>query len=113
MGGLRLAFCMRMQVRLRSCCGPPRMGKAALPKALTTQRSWESPFKGETEQERLSERAHQDRDIVYFLQQPETHSFRLYHDYTESRTGVNGYANVVRQGSSASHPSASIVDTGE
>jgi hypothetical protein len=90
-----------------------QQGPAALPKALTTQRSWESPFEGETEQDRLSERAHQDRDIVYFLQQPETHAFKLYHDYTESRVGVNGYANVVREGSVASHPSASILDTGE
>jgi hypothetical protein len=90
-----------------------QVGTAAAPKALTTQRSWESPFVGETEQDRLSERAHQDRDIVYFLQQPETHAFSLYHDYTESRVGVNGYANVVRKGSVASHPSASILDTGE
>ena len=90
-----------------------QVGAAALPKALTTQRSWESPFEGETEEERLSERAHQDRDIVYFLQQPETHAFSLYHDYTETRAGVNGYANVVREGSVASHPSASILDTGE
>jgi hypothetical protein len=90
-----------------------QVGAAALPKVLTAQRSWESPFVGETEQDRLSERAHQDRDIVYFLQQPETHAFSLYHDYTESRAGVNGYANVVRQGSVASHPSASILDTGE
>jgi hypothetical protein len=90
-----------------------QMGKAALPKAATKQRSWESPFKGETEEDRLSERAHQDRDIVYFLQQPETHAFSLYHDYTESRPGVNGYANVVREGSVASHPAATILDTGE
>src|SRR5271169_1695533 len=90
-----------------------QVGAASLPKALTALRSWESPFQGETEQDRLSERAHQDRDIVYFLQQPETHAFSLYHDYTESRAGVNGYANVVRQGSVASHPSASILDTGE
>ena len=90
-----------------------QVGAAALPRALTTQRSWESPFEGETEQQRLSERAHQDRDIVYFLQQPETHAFSLYHDYTETRAGVNGYANVVREGSVASHPSASILDTGE
>jgi hypothetical protein len=90
-----------------------QVGAAALPKPVTTQRSWESPFMGETEQERLSERAHQDRDIVYFLQQPETHAFSLYHDYTESRTGVSGYANIVREGSVASHPSASILDTGE
>jgi len=88
-------------------------GTAAVPKASTTARSWESPFQGETEQDRLSERAHQDRDIVYFLQQPETHAFGLYHDYTESRAGVNGYANVVRTGSVASHPSATVLDTGE
>ncbi len=90
-----------------------QLGAAALPKDLTTRRSWESPFEGETEKDRLSERAHQDREIVYFLQQPETHAFSLYHDYTEMRTGVNGYANVVRAGSVASHPSARILDTGE
>jgi hypothetical protein len=83
------------------------------PRALTDKRSWESPFQAETEESRLSERAHQDRDIVYFLQQPETHAFDLYHDYTEKRAGINGYANVVREGSVASHPAASILDTGE
>ncbi len=88
-------------------------GAAALPKKPTQERSWESPFTGETEEERLAERAHQDREIVYFLQQPQTHAFSLYHDYTESRPGVNGYANVVREGSVASHPSAGILDTGE
>src|SRR5215472_11052548 len=62
---------------------------------------------------RLSERAHQDRDIVYFLQQPETHSFDLYHDYTEARPGTDKYLNVVRKGSRASKPSARILDTGE
>jgi hypothetical protein len=88
-------------------------GAAALPRSLAATRSWESPFIGDTEQERLAERAHQDRDIVYFLQQPETHAFSLYHDYTESRPGISGYANIVRDGSIASHPSASILDTGE
>ncbi len=63
--------------------------------------------------ERFSERAHQDRDIVYFLQQPETHSFDLYHDYTESRPGTDKYLNVVRQGSRASNPSARILDIGQ
>jgi hypothetical protein len=90
-----------------------RTGAAAIPKAATKQRSWESPFEGATEESRLSERAHQDRDIVYFLQQPETHAFALYHDYTETRAGVNAYANVVRKGSVASNPSATILDTGE
>ncbi|HEX3968671.1 MAG TPA: hypothetical protein VHW70_11945 [Edaphobacter sp.] len=88
-------------------------GAAALPRALMREKSWESPFQGEVERERLSERAYQDRDIVYFLQQPETHAFSLYHDYTEKRPGINGYANVVRTGSVASNPSAYVLDTGE
>ena len=62
---------------------------------------------------RLSERARQDREIVYFLQQPETHAFDLYHDYTESRPGMDRYLNVVRGGSAVSNPSALILDTGE
>ena len=62
---------------------------------------------------RISERAIQDREIVYFLQQPETHSFRLYHDYTEVRPGVAEYRNVVRGGSTVSDPSAVLLDTGE
>jgi len=70
-------------------------------------------FAGAQEENRLDERAHQDRDIVYFLQQPETHSFGLYHDYTESRLGTDKYLNVVRKGSRASKPSARILDTGE
>src|SRR5258707_6954139 len=49
-------------------------GAAAVPKPLMATRSWESPFAGLPEQERLSERAHQDRDIVSFLQHPETHA---------------------------------------
>ena len=61
----------------------------------------------------LPERAHQDREIVYFLQQPETHAFDLYHDYTESRAGVGVYLNVVRAGSTVSRPSGRILDTGE
>ena len=47
---------------------------------------------------RLSDRAHQDREIVYFPNDPSTHSFSLYHDYTESRPGVAHYFNVVRAG---------------
>lgn len=62
---------------------------------------------------RLEERAHQTREIVYFLQQPETHSFDLYHDYTETRPGVDRYLNVVRAGSTVSKPRAVLLDTGE
>ena len=63
--------------------------------------------------ERLSERAHQDRTIVYFLRQPESHTFDLYHDYTETRAGADKYLNVVRKGSASSAPSARNLDTGE
>ena len=61
----------------------------------------------------FSERAFEDRDITYFLQQPGTNSFRLFHDYTESRPGMDRYLNVVRAGSSASDPEAYNLDTGE
>jgi hypothetical protein len=88
-------------------------GASAAPHPSTQKRSWEAPFEGETEKQRLSERAHQDRDIVYFLQQPETHAFSLYHDYTESRPGMDKYLNVVREGSTVSDPSAYVLDTGE
>lgn len=62
---------------------------------------------------RLDERAHQSREIVYYLQQPETHAFDLYHDYTESRAGTDRYLNVVRAGSTVSNPRAVLLDTGE
>jgi len=88
-------------------------GAGAVPRAPGSAKSWEAPFDGETEKERLSERADEDHEIVYFLQQPETHSFRLYHDYTESRPGVDKYFNVVRTGSKVSAPSAYLLDTGE
>jgi hypothetical protein len=62
---------------------------------------------------RLGERARQNREIVYFLQQPETHAFDLYHDYTESRPGTSTYLNEVRAGSTVSNPHARNLDTGE
>lgn len=68
---------------------------------------------GAQERPGLSERAAQTREIVYFLQQPETHAFDLYHDYTEARPGVDRYLNVVRAGSTVSNPSARVLDTGD
>ena len=62
---------------------------------------------------RLDERAYQNREIVYFLQQPESHAFDLYHDYTEARPGTSTYLNVVRAGSTVSKPSARNLDTGD
>ncbi len=59
------------------------------------------------------DRAHQSRDIVYDLQQPETHAFSLYHDYTETRAGTDHYVNVVRTGSVVRDPGGRDLDTGE
>jgi hypothetical protein len=98
---------------LKARTGAPT-GAAAAPRPLTNARSWEAPpAQGPTERSRLSERSTQDRDIVYFLQQPETNAFSLYHDYTESREGIDKYLNVVRTGSKVSNPSGVILDTGE
>ena len=61
----------------------------------------------------LDERAAQSREIVYYLNAPETHSFALTHDYTETKPGVAAYVNIVRAGSTARDPSARDLDTGE
>ena len=61
----------------------------------------------------FSERARQDREIVYFLKAPETHSFELYHDVTIREAFRSTYVNVVRTGSKVSNPSALCLDTGE
>jgi hypothetical protein len=116
-GRLRVSFMHQAPgaaaLAIKAATGAP-IGDAAKPRALTNARSWESPpAQGPTERARLSERAHQDRDIVYFLHQPATNAFSLYHDYTESREGVDTYLNVVRTGSTVSNPSAKILDTGE
>jgi len=66
-----------------------------------------------SEAKKFGERARQTRDIVYFLREPATHAFDLYHDYTEEKAGTARYVNVVRPGSTATNPSAKDLDTGE
>jgi len=89
---------------------PARLGLAALALASLCGR----PASGQEDRAaRLSARAHQDREIVYFLREPESHSFSLYHDFSESRRGHDRYLNVVRRGSTVSDPSAVLLDTGE
>src|SRR5207245_9270582 len=48
-------------------------GPSAAPHPSTQKRSWEAPFEGETDKERLSERANQDREIAYLLQNSAPH----------------------------------------
>jgi hypothetical protein len=64
-------------------------------------------------QEKLGERAKQTRDIVYFLQAPETHAFDLYHDYTRSGRASAPTSMWSGPASTASNPGARNLDTGE
>ena len=90
-----------------------RPGLAPFTATLPTARGAATTVTMASQAARLSDRAHQDREIVYFPNDPSTHSFNLFHDYTESRPGVGHYFNVVRAGSTISNPSAVLLDTGE
>jgi hypothetical protein len=61
----------------------------------------------------LTERAYQDREILYELQSPESHAFRITHDYTVRKVGEKYYFNVVRAGSHVSDPESIDLDTGD
>lgn len=61
----------------------------------------------------LTERAYQDREILYELQPPETHAFRITHDYTARTVGEKYYFNVVRAGSHVTDPESIDLDSGE
>jgi hypothetical protein len=95
-------------VRIRA-----KSGLAPLTPKLPSTRGPQTTASLPSQASRLSERAHQDREIVYFLNDPSTNSFSLYHDYTESRPGVQHYFNIVRAGSRVSNPSAKVLDSGE
>jgi hypothetical protein len=88
---------------------PPAASAAAKPGAPADRPAPEPPMN----RVRVSERAFQDREIVYFLKDPQSHAFSLYHDFTETRVGTDKYLNVVRRGSTVSDPSAKNLDTGE
>ena len=60
----------------------------------------------------LAERAYQDREILYELQDPQSHAFRITHDYTERKEGASHYFNVVRAGRHVSDPESIDLDTG-
>jgi hypothetical protein len=105
-----------VEIRARALKSPPAVGQRG--DASTGPRPSQAPADAPPpaqpmDQIRVTERAIQDREIVYFLKPPETHAFSLYHDYTASREGEHQYVNVVRTGSTVSDPSAMILDTGE
>jgi hypothetical protein len=90
-----------------------RPGLPAFTPKIPTSPGPQSTLTMAAQSARLSDRAHQDREIVYFPNDPASHSFSLFHDYTESRPGVSHYFNIVRAGSTVSNPSAMLLDTGE
>jgi hypothetical protein len=61
----------------------------------------------------LTERAYQDREILYELEAPDSHAFRITHDYTVRKVGEKYYFNVVRAGSHVTNPESVDLDTGE
>ena len=61
----------------------------------------------------VTERAYQDREILYELQAPETHAFRITHDYSVRNAGEKCYFNVVRAGSHVTDPESVDLDSGE
>lgn len=70
------------------------------------------PQRGVAQNTGLSERAYQDREILYELQAPETHAFRITHDYTVRTSGEKYYFNIVRAGSHVSDPETIDLDSG-
>src|SRR5262249_50816166 len=107
------------QRELRERGTGPRLGRGQGPEAAVSARLvaalllTAAPLFAQSDRKaRLVERAHQDREIVYFLKPPETHAFELSHDVTESERAFQ-YLTVVRAGSTAQSPGAVVLDTGE
>jgi hypothetical protein len=58
-------------------------------------------------------RAEQDREISYWLLAPETHQFRISHDFNVSKPGQKSVQSFIRKGSTAANARFFDLDTGE
>ncbi|MCU1258936.1 MAG: hypothetical protein JWO80_1821 [Bryobacterales bacterium] len=58
-------------------------------------------------------RAEQDREISYWLLEPETHQFRISHDFNVSKAGQKSVQSFIRKGSTAANARFFDLDTGE
>jgi hypothetical protein len=58
-------------------------------------------------------RAEQDREITYWLLPPETHQFRISHDFNVTREGQASVHSFVRKGSIVNESQIFDLDTGE
>lgn len=72
--------------------------------------SWQAAA---SQADRLAERAHQNGEIVYRLQDPGAHAYEATHDYTETRVGASHYVEVLAGDASVSRPTVRNLDTGE
>ena len=88
-------------------------GLAPFTPAWPTQRTGTSWSSAASQAERLVDRAHQDREAIYRLQAPDSHTVEVEHDYTETRVGAAHYVEVVAPGETVARPVARNLDTGE
>jgi len=58
-------------------------------------------------------RAEQDREITYWLLEPDTHQFRISHDFNAAKPGQKFVQSLIRKGSTASDARFFDLDTGE
>lgn len=58
-------------------------------------------------------RAEQDREITYWLLPPDTHQFRISHDFNVTRVGQGSVHSFVRKGSVVTESQIFDLDTGE
>ena len=58
-------------------------------------------------------RAEQDREITYWLLAPETHQFRISHDFNVSKAGQKWVQSLIRKGSAAADARFFNLDSGE
>jgi hypothetical protein len=72
--------------------------------------SWQAAA---SQADRLAERAHQNGEIVYRLQDPGTHAYEATHDYTETRVGASHYVEVLAGDAIVARPTVRNLDTGE
>lgn len=116
--GYRLVACNYPSQVMQETDGRIRVGffnvtPAEAPLKLRARLAGAVPSASSSAKDRLNDRSTQSRTIVYFLREPETHTFDLYHDYTEDKAGTDKYVNAVRPGSAVANPSARNLDTGE
>ena len=67
-----------------------KIGFVIIALCMTCGGAWQTAGTAAAQQDApLAERAYQDREILYELQEPQSHAFRITHDYTERKEGAS------------------------